>query len=150
MFTKTNVESEAAPSTINLQNGEAWATSQKSINYRLRFYRSRLSLIDSYQSKFLGSWVFETWISSSGITGYYLARTKTVQHCRYRLPYLEPARNLMLPEFWKKMIFSSKRKASNLIQWRCQGWWHPGRNFVVSPLFDSKIGEDKKRLLPSK
>ena len=30
-------------------------------------------------------------------------------------------------------------------QRRCYGWWHPGRDYVVSPFFGPKIDEDQKK-----
>ena len=36
------------------------------------------------------------------------------------------------------------------VQWRCQGWWHPGRDFMVSPFFSPKTNEDLKKVFAVK
>ena len=45
---------------------------------------------------------------------------------------------VLLALAFKKMLYDDSRKIGNpvppALQWRCYGWLHLGRNFVVSPL----------------
>ena len=81
----------------------------------------------------------------------------TLRYCNFPLVIKKQEPQSHLNIFWNNnnnvpiflctftTTFVYKFSSNLLMQWRCWGWWYQGRNFVVSPLFGPKIGEDQKK-----